>query len=145
MKGRNCALNEVKQAVEALGRLKYQSSHKQTERRKGSAWICDFIFSFLLCSFSFLLLTILQMSPIFPLYPPHQAPSPSPPSAFTTLLSVSMVFAYMHICSLANLFQSPPHPSPLRLISLFHVSMPLVLFSLSAYFVHQSPHMNEII
>ena len=77
-----------------------------------------------------LLLTLLQMPPIFP---PPQAAAPAP--AFTASLSVSMDFAYMHVCSLTNLFQSPT-PSPLRSISLFHVPKPLVLFCLSVYFVH---------
>lgn len=39
MKGKNSGLNKVKQAVEALVKLKYQLSHKQTERREGSAWV----------------------------------------------------------------------------------------------------------
>lgn len=41
-----------------------------------------------------------------PLHPdPH-------PHAFTTLLSVSMAYAYVHTRSLAGLFWSPPLPSP---------------------------------
>ena len=50
-----------------------------------------------------------------PHYPPP--PSLSPPLAFTQVLSVSMDYAYIHICSLATLLQSLPLPSPLRNLS----------------------------
>ena len=57
---------------------------------------------FILMFFSYCLLTLLQMSLIFPHFDPlHSAPTLL---VFTTLLSVSMGYAYMHTCSLANLF-----------------------------------------
>ena len=82
--------------------------------------------------------------PPMPLCCPPPSPYP-PPSAFTTLLSMFMGYAHMNICSLANLFQSPPPPSLLRSVSLLHVSTPLVLFCSSVYFVHLIPHMIESI
>ena len=65
---------------------------------------CSFILFYLI-----LLLTLLQMSPISPLY---QAPS------FTTLLSVSMDFACVCVCVCVLWLVSfnPPHRSPLRSI-----------------------------
>ena len=42
----------------------------------------------------------------------NRCPLFHPAPAFITLLSVSMAYTYVYICSLANLFQSPhPHPS----------------------------------
>ena len=68
--------------------------------------LCFIVFTFSHSSSGsvfFLLLTLLQMFPIPPLCLPLPSPY-TPPLAFNTLLS--MGHAYMHICSLANLFWS---------------------------------------
>ena len=55
----------------------------------------------------------------------------------------------MHICSLTNpftFFQPVPSlPFPLTAVSLFHVSLPLVLFCSLINFVNQVPVIGEII
>ena len=90
-----------------------------------------------------LLLTLLQMSPPPLFCPLLPTPAFPPPVLHYTVVSVhvSMHYTYMHICSLANFFQSPPTPPPLRFVSLFHVSMPLVFFYLPLYFVHLISHL----
>ena len=60
----------------------------------------------LFCFSFFLLLTLLQLSPHFPPSAPLHT-TPNTPLASTTLSSVSMGYTRTHICSLANLFQSP--------------------------------------
>ena len=87
----------------------------------------------------FLLLTLLQISP-FPTFPPSPPP---PPPTITTLFSVPMDYAQVHVCSLANLFQYPP-----TLSSESCQSVPCIHASGSIHsvsFVHQIPHMSEII
>ena len=72
------------------------------------------------------LLALLQMSPIVaPFAPLHPAPG------LHHIIVCVYAYAYVHICFLINLFHSP-----LRFVSLFHVSMPLILFHSSVYFVH---------
>ena len=65
--------------------------------------------------YSFFVDTITDV-PHFPLHP-----ALTPFSASTRLLFRSMDCEYMLICSLANLFESPPPPCTLRSVSLFHV------------------------
>ena len=85
-------------------------------------------------SFFFLIVNYYRCLSFCPL---HSAPAPSP--AFTTLLSVS---TYMHICSLANLFQSSlpsPHPSEIcQSVPCDHASVWFVLVSIyySAIVLH---------
>ena len=70
-------------------------------------------------------------------------------SAHSTPNSHSQCPSVIHTCSSASPFPffSPLYPSPSLLVtvSLFHVSMLLVLFCLLVYFVHQIPFMVEII
>ena len=49
--------------------------------------------------------------------------------AFTTLLSVSTGYAYMPVCSLATLFQSP-QPLPSEICSMYPCSSPILFVSL---------------
>ena len=99
-----------------------------------------FIFA---CRFLFIVDNIGHVLHFFPLSPSsHPLPFPQSP-AFTTLLLVSMGYAYMHICSLANLF-----PSPNALPSEICQSVPCIPafgFISLVYFVHQIPHLSEII
>ena len=93
-------------------------------------WVCfidNFSYSFNI--YLFLLLTLLQMPPIIPLLP-SSTHSPSP--AFTTLLPASMGYAYMHICSSADLFQSiSPLPSEIcQFVPCVHASGFILFFSL---------------
>ena len=86
--------------------------------------------------FFFLLFT--TVVPVF--LPLHFSSQPHPlptPQLIRTLLSCPRV---IHTCSLTNPFPLfPPFPSPrfpLAAVSLFHVSMPVVLVCLLVYFVH---------
>ena len=105
-----------------------------------SAFLLSLFFPFILIVDT---ITNVLVSPLCP--PPPSLCSPFP-LAIATLLSVSMC---MHLCSLANpfpFFHPAPSPAPpLNSVSLSHVSMPLFLFCSQVYFVHQIPHISEII
>ena len=85
----------------------------------------------------------LHFSPFALLYPSH----PPFPQSVPTLLSIHGSF--IHVLSLvlspSFLHYDPPPSSPLVTVSLFHISMPMVLFYSLVYFVHQIPLINEII
>ena len=79
--------------------------------------------------FFFVLLTLLQLSPFPHLHPPPPSPHLSFPLGVTTLLCVSMCYAHVSFSSsLHLLFHLVPSPPPVAVVSLFHVSMPLLLF-----------------
>ena len=73
-------------------------------------------------------------------FPVCLSPLSSPPPGLHHIVSLCMGYAYMHICSLANLFQSPQLSSPLKSVSPFRVSMPLDLFC-SSDSTHEWDHM----
>ena len=80
--------------------------------------------------------------PIFPILTISTTPNTFFSLVITTLLSVSMCFFLKPF----TFFHQPSHPpSSLTTVSWFHVSMPLLLFCSSVYFVHQIPHISEII
>ena len=58
-------------------------------------------------------------------------------------MSMSLIYVVWLILSPFN--QSPPPLTPLKTISLFLVSVPLVLFCSLVYFVHYIPLISEII
>ena len=84
---------------------------------------------FLLLLFSlFSLFTLFQLSPCFP--PLHTSPQASPlfPQAITALLSESVGHSYMLFGQSLHLLSSSSFLSPAIAVSLFHVSIPLLLF-----------------
>ena len=87
----------------------------------------------------------LQFSQFFPLCLPTQ-PSPHSHSQSPHHCPCPWV---LHTCSLTSPFTffQPVLTSclPLTTVSMFYVSMPLVLFCLVVYFVHQIPIVSEII
>ena len=77
-------------------------------------------------------------------------PPPSPPSSLTvnhhTIVHVhGSCINVLWLIPSPSFNQSPPSLSPLTAVSLFHVSLPLVLFWSSVYFVHEIPLRSEII
>ena len=96
--------------------------------------------------FIFIVDTITNV-PIFPLFT-HLHPAPAPPSLWPSPHWCLCLFV-MHMCSSADPFTFfhpvPLPPSPLTAVCLFHVSTPLFLICSSVYFVHQIPHVSEII
>ena len=86
--------------------------------------------------------------PFFPLYSPLPYPSPtyyiqSSPNSF-----VFVHGSFIHVPGLGpspSFPCYPPLPFPLVPVSLFLVSMPLVLFCSFVYFIHQVPLIGEII
>ena len=88
-----------------------------------------------------LLFMLLQLSQYFPTLPPSaHFHSQSPFSCPCPWV--------LHIRSLTHsspsFKQSPPPSSPHTAVSLFHDSMPLVLFCSLVYFVHQIPLISDI-
>ena len=84
-------------------------------------------------------IVILLVGPIFSLLPSSTQPTPCLPlpQSFPTLLFMSVGHSYMFLTSTFPCFHHyPPLACPLVTFSLFHVSMPLVLFCLLVYFVH---------
>ena len=90
----------------------------------------------------FLLLALLQLSPISsPFAYLHPALLPL---AFIPLLCIHQLCIYvLWLISLPSFIS--PTPFPLRSISLFDVSMSLVLLCLSFYVVHYIRHVSEIV
>ena len=78
-------------------------------------------------------------SPFTPLYPLLPAPPPFP-LGITVLLSVSE----LSLLTPFTFFTQPPIHAPLTAVSLSSVSVSLFLFCLLVYFVHQSPHVSDI-
>ena len=93
----------------------------------------------ILCIFYCCSMTIV---PIFPLL--FSVSLPSTPQSIPTLLSCSWI---IYTCSFTRPFPPPflPHPSPVVAVSLFLVSIPLVLFCSFVCFVHSVPLIGEII
>ena len=88
---------------------------------------------------------LLQLSQIFPFIPLQSAHSPFPqsiPSQLPMNIHIRVFFDYS-----LRLLSTSPHlpPSPLTIVSVCHVSVPLILFWLLAYFVHQIPLISQII
>ena len=86
-------------------------------------------------------------SPSVTSYPPftlsYLLPPLSPPGNHCAVVCLwGFLFFFLNLFTFLIL---PPKPSPLTAISLFSISMSLSLFSLLVYFVHQIPHINEII
>ena len=90
---------------------------------------------------------LLQFVPLFLPSPPSIQPTPHFHSQSPRRCPYP---SYMgpSCCSLTNRFTFfqpvPTTPEPLTTASLFHVSMPLVLFCLLVYFVHQVPLISDI-
>ena len=88
---------------------------------------------------------LLQLSQFIPL----QSSPPNLPPFYSQSPQHCPCAWVLHICSLTNPFtsfnQSLLSPSSLTAVSLFHVSIPLVLFCSLVYFVHQIPLISEII
>ena len=96
--------------------------------------------------FPFLNCYSITLAQCFPLCPPLPSPPPTPNSHSPPCSPCPWV---IHTCSLTSPFPFFPSLSPSLLpsvtVSLFHVSVPLVLFYLLVYFVHQIPLIGEII
>ena len=86
-------------------------------------------FSFLPSSLSLSLSLIVATYDRCPPLPPSPPLHPDSTAAgLHHIACVSMGYAYVRVCSLADFFQSLSPPSPLRLVSLFRASMTLFLF-----------------
>ena len=99
------------------------------------------------CPFFPLLFIVVQvqLSPFFPHHFPAPHPSPPPPLYPTPLWICPCV---LYTCSLTTLPPFPPlspPTSPLVMVSLFLISMSLVLFCSLVYFVHYISLTSEII
>ena len=75
------------------------------------------------------------------LHPPHPLLWPSPHCC----LCLCVIYTLFLVNPFAFFHPVPPPPFPLTPVTLLHVSMPLFLLYPSVYFVHQIPHMSEII
>ena len=85
----------------------------------------------------FLLFMLLQLSLFFPLYLPPPVHTLLPIICPLTVVHVCRSFIYVLWLIPSPSFSQPPYiPSPLIAVSLFHNSMPLVLFCSLDYFVH---------
>ena len=84
--------------------------------------------------------------PTFPLCPTPSNPTPTPPVSPHTVVRVhgSCIHARGLVPS-PSLHHYLSTSSPLATVSLFYVSVPLVLFWLLVYFAHKSPLISEII
>lgn len=86
-----------------------------------------------------------------PIHPPPLYTSTQPLCLLSsdyhhTIVCVNGLCIYVFwIIPLPSFIQSSHSPSPLRAVSLFHISMSLVLFRLSVYFVYWVPHKSEIL
>ena len=90
--------------------------------------------------------SITVMSQFSPLCPP--LPSPPPTPTVNPQPVVHVHGSFMHVPWLVPSPSFPPYtpsPSPLVAVSLFFVSMPLVLFCRFVCFVHYVPIIGEII
>ena len=94
--------------------------------------------------FIFILYTISEV-PISPLVLAHLQPAPLPPGHPHTVVSVHGLCIYVLRLIPPPCFIQHPQNLPLISVSLFPVSLPLFLFCSSVYFVHQIPHMSEIV
>ena len=86
--------------------------------------------------------------PIFPLCTLPSIPPSAPTPTVNPNTVVHVHGSFIHVLSpaLSPSFHHYPHyPSPLVAVSLFHVSMTLVLFCLLVCFVHKVPIIGEII
>ena len=99
------------------------------------------VFSFFYCC----AITVVSISP-----PYSPRPYPHPPPTFNALLSLSMGPLYMFLVDLSlSLPHYPPLPSPLGTVSLFFISMSLVIFWSLCFFspiigpMHFNPEQNE--
>ena len=116
------------------------------QQSRDFVFICNHLFIYLFKNISHFYFFIVDTTRDVPLSPPYTPTKPLPiyPWPFTTLLSVSMGFAYTRICSLANLFQSsqPLFSEICPSVPCIHASG-FILFII--YSVHYIPHMSEII
>ena len=88
---------------------------------------------------------ILQLSHIFPLHPhPPSAPPTSTIRPFTVVRVRGSFIDVLRLIPSSSFHQSPPPSSPPTTVSLFHDSVPLLLFCSLVYSVHQIPLISEI-